>query len=166
MFIAAIFWCASQGYDLWCQASHCLQHFVETPVTLLAYFFQKLPELLWHPLFGALTYHFSCFCTVRKKFHPFAIEAFTAHAKEGQHHFFDLMIEQINTTHLLVVILKRFRDWYINWFFGWLSPPFSCADSIAGNIVGGTSNNFGIQPRHYQLFMISRNIIGSSGFLR
>ena len=32
-----------------------------------------------------------CFCTVRKRFHTFAIEAFTAHVKKGHHHFFDLM---------------------------------------------------------------------------
>ena len=32
-----------------------------------------------------------CFCTVRKRFHAFAIEAFTTHAKKGRHHFFELM---------------------------------------------------------------------------
>ena len=34
---------------------------------------------------------FFCFCTVRKRFHAFSIEALTAHVKTGHHHFFDLM---------------------------------------------------------------------------
>ena len=29
--------------------------FIETPVTLQAYFFQKMPELSWQALFGTLT---------------------------------------------------------------------------------------------------------------
>ena len=35
-----------KGCDFWYQASHCLQHFMETLVTLEGYFFQKMPELL------------------------------------------------------------------------------------------------------------------------
>ena len=68
-------------------------------------------------------------------------------------------------THLLLVVVKRLRHWYISSFLGWLWPPFSCADRITGNIVGGTSNNFVIQLRHYQIFTIGSKIIGSSGFL-
>ena len=37
--------CFSQGCDCWYQASHCLQHFMETLVTLQTYFSQKMPEL-------------------------------------------------------------------------------------------------------------------------
>ena len=48
----------SQECDFWYQASHCLQHFVETPVTLQAYFFQKTPELSSQPFFGTLRYQF------------------------------------------------------------------------------------------------------------
>ena len=51
-----ILMCLSKECDFWYQASHCLQHFVETPVTLQAYFFQKMPELSWQPLLGTLTY--------------------------------------------------------------------------------------------------------------
>ena len=80
--------CPSQGCNFWYQASHCLQHFVETAVPLQAYFFQKMQELLRQPLFGNITF---CFYTVQKRFHAFAIEAFTTHAKKGHHHFFDLM---------------------------------------------------------------------------
>ena len=37
--------CFSQGCDFWYHVSHSMQNFVETPVTLLAYFSQKMPEL-------------------------------------------------------------------------------------------------------------------------
>ena len=50
--------CLSQGCDFWYQASHCLKHFVELLVTLPAYFFQKMPELSWQPVFRTLTYQF------------------------------------------------------------------------------------------------------------
>ena len=81
----------SQRCDFCYQALHCWQYFVETSVTLQAYFLQKMLELSWQVLFGTLTYQFFCICTVRKRFHTFANEAFTAHWKEGQLHFFDLM---------------------------------------------------------------------------
>ena len=75
------------------------------------------------------------------------------------------LIKQINTTHLLVAILIRFWHWYINTFLGWPWPPLSCADRIAGNIVGGTSKKLVNQPRHYQIFTIGSKIKGSSSFL-
>ena len=80
---------------IWYQASHCLQHFVETSVTLQAYFFQKMPELSWQsiPLWNSNTPTF-CFYAVQKIFHAFTIEAFTAYSKKSHHHFFDLMQTQ------------------------------------------------------------------------
>ena len=83
-----ILMCLSQKGDFWCKVSHCLQHFVETPVTLQAYFSQKVPGLSSQPLFRTLT---PIFCTVRKRFRAFSIETFTDHVKKGHHHFFDLM---------------------------------------------------------------------------
>ena len=112
-----------------------------------------------------------CFCTVKKRFHAFFIKVFTA---KSHSYFFDLcvdsicghkLIEQIHTNHLLVAVLKRFWHWKINSFLGWLWPPLSCAEKIAGNIVGGATNNFVIQPRHCQNFTIGIKIIKSSGFL-
>ena len=67
--------CFSQGCDFWYEASHCLQHIVETPVTLQDYFFQKMPVLSWQPLFGTLTCQF----------------LLTTHVKKVHHHFFDLI---------------------------------------------------------------------------
>ena len=54
---------------------------------------------------------FFCFCTVRKRFHAFSIEALTAHVKTGHHHFFDLM-----------------RTLYVdtNWSNRSTSPIFAC----------------------------------------
>ena len=98
--------CLSQGCDFWYQASHCLKHFVELLVTLPAYFFQKMPELSWQPVFRTLTYQF--FPSVL--FLVFVIEVFTVHAKKG--HFFShnansiyghKLIEHVNTTHFCLL---------------------------------------------------------------
>ena len=107
------------------------------PFLLLLYSAKKVPCIC----------HWNVYCPCKERQTPFLWP--NANSICGHK-----LIEQINTTHLLDVILKRFWDWCINSFFGWLWPPLSCADSIAGNIVGGTSNNFVIQPRHYQLFTI------------
>ena len=49
-------------------------------------------------------------------------------------------IEQINTTHLLVAVLRRFQHWYINSFLDSLWPPLSRAIRITGN----TRNNLAV----------------------
>ena len=98
-----ILMCLSQGCDFWYQASHCLQYFEETPVTLQAFFFKKIPELSWQPLFGTLTYHF--FLLLNS-----AVKAFTVHMKKFHHHFFDLM-----------------RNLYVKTTWSSRSaPPFAC----------------------------------------
>ena len=161
--------CLSQRYDSWYQASHCLQHFVETPVTFQAYFFQKMPKLSWQPLFGTLTYQFFAPVQCQKgSMHlplkrlppiPRRPPAFlwpNANATCGHK-----LIEQINTIHWLVAALKIFLHWHINLFLGWHWPQLSFSDRITGNIVGGTSNNFNIEPRHYQIFAIDSKIVGS-----
>ena len=121
-----IFICLSQGCDFWYQASHCLLHFVETPVTLQAYFFQELPELSWQPFFGTLTYHFLLLYSA-KKFPCICHWSVCRPCKERPPPFLwpnpnsicgHKLIEQINTTHLLVAVLKLFRHWCIHPFLG------------------------------------------------
>ena len=143
------------------------------PVALQAYFFHKMPELSWEPLFGSLTYHFLLLYSAKKVpciFHWIVYSP----CKESPPSFLwpnansicgHKLIKQINTTHLLVAILIRFWHWYINTFLGWPWPPLSCADRIAGNIVGGTSKKLVNQPRHYQILTIGSKIKGSSSFL-
>ena len=114
----------SQVCDFWYQASHCLKHFGEMLLTLQAYFFQKMPELSWQSLFGTLTYLFFFF-TVRKRFHAFAIEEFTAHPKKGHHHFFDL----IRTLYVDTNLLNR------------STPPICLLQSSEGFSIG-TSTRF------------------------
>ena len=60
-----ILMCLSQGCDYCYQALLCLQHFVKTALTLQDYFFQKMQELLWQPLFRTLTCQF--FASVKCK---------------------------------------------------------------------------------------------------
>ena len=169
-----ILMCLSQGWDFWYQASHCLQHFVETPVTLQAYFFQKMPELSWQPLSGTRTYQFfasvqcekgSMHLSLKRLYHPCKERLPPFLWPNANSVWEHKLIEQIDTTHLLVVILKRLWHWYINSFLGWLWLPLSCVDRTTGNIVGGTSSNFVIQSRHNQICTIDIKIIRSSGFL-
>ena len=163
----------SERCDCWYQSSHCLQHFVETTVTLQAYFFQKMPELSWKPFFGTSTYQSLLLPSagkgsthlplkhlrlMQKRAPPFLwpnVNSISGHK----------LIDKINTTHLLVAVLRRFQLWHINSFLGLFWPLLSCADRIRGYIVGGTSNNFVIQPRPYQTFTNDSKIIRSSGFL-
>ena len=131
----------SQVCAFWYQASHCLKHFGEMLLTLQAYFFQKMPELSWQSLFGLLTYLFfllysakkvPCICHWRvyrpSKERPPSFVWLNANSVCG-HEF----IKQINTTHLLVVVLRKFQHWYINSFLDSLWPPLSCAIRITGN---------------------------------
>ena len=136
-----ILMCLSQGCEFWYQASHCLQHFVEMLVTVQAYFLQKMPELSWQLLFGTVTYKF--FASIQCKKVPYVFHwSVNRSCKERPPPFLwpnanstceHKLIEQTNTTHLLVVVLKRIRNWYINSFLDWLWPPFSCANKIIGN---------------------------------
>ena len=145
--------CLSRGCDFWYQASHCLQHFVETPVTLQACFFQKKPELSWQPLLGTLTYKF--FASLQCEKGSLICYWSVYYQCKGSLPLFlwhnvsficeHKLIQQTNTTHLLVVVLKRIWRWYANLFLGWLWPPLSCSDRITGKIVDGTSSNFVIQ---------------------
>ena len=147
-----ILMCLSQECDFWYQASHYLQHFAETPVTLQPYYFQKMPEFSWQPLFGTLTYQLFASVQCEKGsihlpfYHPCKERPPPFLWPNSNCIYGHKLIEHINTTHLLVVLLKRFRRWYISSFLGWLWPPLSCADRITGNIVGS-------------------KIIGSFGFL-
>ena len=61
-----ILMCLSKVCDFWYQVSHCLQHFVEIPVTLQTYIFQKMPEVSWQPLFETLKYQFFAFAQCEK----------------------------------------------------------------------------------------------------
>ena len=165
--------CFSQGCDFWYEASHCLQHIVETPVTLQDYFFQKMPVLSWQTLFGTLTCQFLLLYSAKKV--PCIYHGSVYHScKESPPPFLwpnvnslhgHKLIKQINTTHLLVAVLKRFRHWYTISFLGWLWSTLSFADRITGNIIGGTSNNYVIQRSFYQIFTIGNKITGSSRFL-
>ena len=167
-----ILMCLSKECDFWYQASHCLQHFMETPVALQAYFFQKMPELSWQPLLGILTYQLLTSVQWGKGYVHLSLKHLPPTQRPSPFLWPNAnsicghkLIKQINTTHLLVEALKRFQHWYINSFLGWFWPSLSCADRITSNIVGGTSNNFVIQSRNYQIFAIGSKIIGSSGFL-
>ena len=89
--------CFSQGYDFWYQASHCFEHLVKTS-DFAGLFLPKDARIvvktsLWNsniPIF--------IFCRVGKRFHAFAIEVCTTHAKKIRHHFFDLIqTKYINT---------------------------------------------------------------------
>ena len=111
-----ILMCLLQGCYFWYQSSHCLQHFVETPVTLQVYFFQKIPELSWQTLLGTLTY--KCFASVQcekgsmhlplKRLPPMQRKTITILWLTANSILGHKLIEKINTIHFLVVALKRF----------------------------------------------------------
>ena len=110
-----------------------------------------------------------CFCTMQKSFHafycPYKERPPPSCWPNANSICWHKLIEQISITHLFVLVLKRFQNWYINSFLGWLWPLLICADRITADIVGGTSNNCVIQPRHYQIFTFGSKIVGSSRFL-
>ena len=74
-----------------------------------------------------------CFCTVWKRFHAFVIEAFTAHAKKGHRHFFDLM-----------------RTLYVdtNWS-NRLTPPICLLQSSKGFDIGTSTHSLGDFDHHW-----------------
>ena len=171
-----VFISLSQGCDFWYQVSHCtlLATFRGNGNDFSDVFLPKDARIIMTTSLWNSNILLFCFCIVWKKVPCICHWSVYRPFKERPPPFLWLntnsicahkLIEQINTNHLLVAVLKRFWHWYMNPFLGWLWPPLSCADWITGNIVGSTSHSFVIQPRHYQIFTIGRKIIGSSGFL-
>ena len=120
-----ILMCLSKRCDFWYQASHWLQHFLETTVTLLVYFFQKYAKIVVTNSFWNSKIPIFCFCTVRKRFYAFATEAFTTHAKKLHRHFFDLI-----------------RTQYVDTNWSYRSAPLICLLQSLKGFGFGTSTSF------------------------